>query len=79
MVPYIDAGDENFTQRGFEVTVLDCLRGLGAGINLKWYNPASFDLKSYESLYSVNEGDMNWIIPGQIMAFSSPIGRKIGG
>ena len=78
LVPYVDAGDENFTQRGFEVTVLDCLNGLAAGFNLKWYNPASFDLKTYENLYSVNEGDMNWIIPGQIMAFSSPIGRKIG-
>jgi len=33
-------------------------------------------LKAYESLYSENEGDMNWVIPGQIMAFSSPNDRK---
>ena len=51
------------------------LGGLGKPVSSiqlpKWF-------KKYENLYSVNEGDMNWIIPGQIMAFSSPIGRKIG-
>jgi cell division cycle 14 len=78
LVPFVDAGDENFTAKGFEVSVLDCVRGLAAGWQLQWYNTITFDSKAYENLYSVNEGDLNWIIPSKIMAFSSPIGRKIG-
>jgi len=51
---------------------LDCLRGLEYGIKLGWYDPASFKVKEYEEFERVDNGDMNWIIPGKFLAFSSP-------
>ena len=42
------------------------------GIKLGWYDPSSFKVKEYEEYERVDNGDMNWIIPGKFLAFSSP-------
>jgi len=39
---------------------------------LKWYNYSNFNVKLYEEYERVDNGDMNWIIPGKYIAFSSP-------
>lgn len=65
-----DAGENPNTE--FRITILDCLRGLEKGINLGWYNNLNFNYKEYEKNYKLENGDMNWIIPGKILAFSSP-------
>jgi cell division cycle 14 len=41
-------------------------------MDLGWYNPKTFKVKEYEEYENVDNGDMNWIIPGKFMAFSSP-------
>ena len=56
----------------YECTILDCLRGLQYAIELGWYNPKTFKVKEYEEYEKVDNGDMNWIIPGKFLAFSSP-------
>ena len=56
----------------YECTILDCLRGLKYAIDLGWYNPKTFNLKEYEYYEKVENGDLNWIIPGKFVAFSSP-------
>ena len=56
----------------YKCTILDCLRGLKYAIDLGWYNPKTFKVKEYEEYENVDNGDMNWIIPGKFMAFSSP-------
>ena len=33
----------------------------------------NFDYKSYEYMSKVNHGDMNWIVPSKILAFSTPV------
>ena len=38
-----------------------------------WYNPSSFDIKTYEFYEKVDNGDINWIIPNRMLAFSTPI------
>lgn len=50
----------------------DCLRGLEYGIKLGWYNPKEFNVRDYEEYEKVDNGDLNWIIPGKFLAFSSP-------
>ena len=55
---------------------MDCLRGLEYGISLGWYNPSSFKLQEYEYYEKVDNGDMNWIIPGKFLSFSSPSPTK---
>ena len=69
LVPFRDAGEE---VDEFECTVLDCLRGLEKAIQLGWYNYMKFDYKEYEFNHKLDNGDMNWIIPGKVLALSSP-------
>lgn len=56
----------------YECTILDCLRGLKYAMDLGWYDPKTFKVKEYEEYEKVDNGDMNWIIPGKFLAFSSP-------
>ncbi len=67
--PFRDAINGECT---YECTILDCLRGLEYAIKLKWYEFDKFNLKQYEEYERVDNGDMNWIIPGKMLAFSSP-------
>lgn len=37
-----------------------------------WYNPSTFDWKEYDKMSMIDEGDLNWIIPDQIIAMATP-------
>ncbi|KAK6026304.1 dual specificity phosphatase, catalytic domain protein [Ostertagia ostertagi] len=50
----------------------DVLRAVEKAINLKWFDIASFDAEEYELYERVENGDMNWIIPGKILSFCGP-------
>jgi cell division cycle 14 len=52
---------------------LHCLEGLEWGIHLGWYNCANFNLTDYQFYEKIENGDLNWIIPGKFVAFSTPI------
>ena len=39
--------------------------------NRGWYDWRTFDVEKYKKLSNLFDGDMNWIIPGQILATSS--------
>ena len=56
----------------YKCTILDCLRGLEYGIKLGWYDYKNFNLKEYEHYEKVENGDLNWILPGKFIAFSGP-------
>jgi cell division cycle 14 len=56
----------------YKMTVLDTLLGLEYAIRLRWYNHTTFDVRSYEFYEKVENGDINWIIPGKMYAFSNP-------
>ena len=62
------------TLKTFELTVLDCLKGVNAAVNkLNFYNFRNFEVDTYENDYSLIEGcDLNWVIPRKICALSSP-------
>jgi len=42
------------------------------GIKLKWFDLKTFNLRDYEFYEKVENGDLNWIIPGKFIAFSGP-------
>jgi len=42
-------------------------------MNLGWYDPKNFNIKEYEYYENVMNGDLNWIIPGKMLAFSTPV------
>jgi cell division cycle 14 len=56
----------------YECTIIHCLRGLEYGMKLGWYNPKTFKTQEYEYYEKLENGDMNWIIPNKLLAFSSP-------
>jgi cell division cycle 14 len=72
-VPFRDAskGDCHY-----ECTILHCLQGLEQGIKHHWYDFKTFNVKEYEYYERVDNGDINWIIPGKFAAFMGPIDRR---
>ena len=45
-------------------------------IKFKWYDFRTFNVKEYEYYERVENGDVNWIIPGKFMAFMGPIEKR---
>ena len=41
-----------------------------------WYNFKEFDPREYEYYEKVENGDLNWIIPGKFLAFMGPVDNK---
>lgn len=60
-----------------EIQLLDCLRGLEYAITLGWFNYKTFNLAEYEHYEKIENGDLNWIIPGKFVAFSSPSDKPV--
>eukprot|EP00928_Gymnodinium_smaydae_P084208 TRINITY_DN6747_c0_g1_i1.p1 TRINITY_DN6747_c0_g1~~TRINITY_DN6747_c0_g1_i1.p1 ORF type:complete len:431 (-),score=44.33 TRINITY_DN6747_c0_g1_i1:67-1359(-) len=60
----------------FPLTILDCLRGLEAGIRLGWFDWKKFDCRDYEHYQQVEHGDMNWIVPNRFLAHAGPLDRS---
>lgn len=56
----------------FELSVLDCLRGLEASIRAKLFDWERFNAESYEFFSKVENGDANWILPDKFLAFAGP-------
>lgn len=42
-------------------------------MKLGWYKFGEFDNKEYEYYEKLENGDLNWIIPGKFMAFMGPL------
>nr|XP_040028013.1 dual specificity protein phosphatase CDC14AB-like isoform X2 [Gasterosteus aculeatus aculeatus] len=56
----------------FNLTLIDCLQGISKALEHGFINFERFDVEEYEHYERVENGDMNWIIPGKLLAFSSP-------
>jgi cell division cycle 14 len=44
---------------------------------MKWYDPDRFDLNDWMKYEEVEQGDMNWLIPGKLLAFATPYDVKV--
>ena len=60
----------------YKCTLLQVLQGLEYAIKFDWYKFKTFNVKEYEFHERVENGDMNWIIPGKFMAFMGPIDKR---
>jgi cell division cycle 14 len=60
----------------YKCTLLQVLQGLEYAIKFDWYKFRTFNVKEYEQYASVENGDLNWIIPGKFMAFMGPIEKR---
>lgn len=48
------------------------LQGIEYACLLGWYHYKTFNLQDYLYYERLDNGDMNWIIPDKLLAFSSP-------
>lgn len=67
--PFHDASPFEST---YDLSVLDCLRGLAKAHKFKYFNFDNFNINEYEYLEQVENGDANWIIENKILAFAGP-------
>jgi cell division cycle 14 len=56
----------------YALTIPDVLGGLAMAISLGWFSYRSFDDTHCEKYQRVEEGDMNWLVPGKFLAFAGP-------
>jgi cell division cycle 14 len=42
-------------------------------MKLGWYNFKTFDNKEYEYYSCLENGDLNWVIPGKFIGFMGPL------
>ena len=76
LVPFVDSGTK---ENDFEVTLRDCLEALNQARAHSFYSVANFETASYFKQARVDEGDLNWVIPGLVMALSSPTSHSCDG
>ncbi|XP_070831150.1 dual specificity protein phosphatase CDC14AB-like isoform X1 [Chaetodon trifascialis] len=73
---YLPFRDAAMGECSFNLTVLDCLQGIRKALQHGFFDFENFHVEEYEHYERVENGDMNWIIPGKVLAFSSPHPRS---
>ncbi|XP_076582977.1 dual specificity protein phosphatase CDC14AB isoform X1 [Chaetodon auriga] len=69
---YLPFRDASFGNSTFNLTVLDCLQGIRKALQHGFFDFETFDVDEYEHYERVENGDLNWIVPGKFLAFSGP-------
>uniref|UniRef100_UPI003AAF73C5 dual specificity protein phosphatase CDC14AB-like n=1 Tax=Centroberyx gerrardi TaxID=166262 RepID=UPI003AAF73C5 len=73
---YLPFRDAAVGECSYNLTVFDCLQGIRKALQYGFLDFESFDVEEYEHYERVENGDMNWIVPGKILAFSGPHPRS---
>ncbi|XP_014187086.1 dual specificity protein phosphatase CDC14AB [Haplochromis burtoni] len=72
---YMPFRDAAVGECSFNLTVLNCLQGINKALQHGFLDFERFSAEEYEHYERVENGDMNWIVPGKVLAFSSPHSR----
>ncbi|XP_026317084.1 dual specificity protein phosphatase CDC14C-like isoform X2 [Hyposmocoma kahamanoa] len=60
----------------FDISLLDVLHGVKVAHDARFFDFEHFDADQYLFYEKVENGDLNWIIPGKMLAFSGPHHRS---
>lgn len=79
--PFAPFRDASCGTSTFHLTVLDCIRGMEKAkavgfIDFHLREGSTFNLEEYEHFEQVENGDLNWILPGKFIAFSGPSAKR---
>ncbi|KAA6401925.1 MAG: putative Dual specificity protein phosphatase CDC14A [Streblomastix strix] len=71
--------DASYGPSTFNLSVLDVVRGIAKAKKVGFidFQGGKFDLNEYEFYEKVENGDLNWILPGKYLAFSGPSNTEI--
>eukprot|EP00980_Cylindrotheca_fusiformis_P025787 scaffold14608_cov102-Cylindrotheca_fusiformis.AAC.6 len=61
----------------YNLNLMHCLNGLKKAREFGFFNWETFDVQEYEHFEQVENGDLNWIVQGRILAFAGPSFTKI--
>ncbi|EGZ12621.1 hypothetical protein PHYSODRAFT_317609 [Phytophthora sojae] len=61
----------------FFITLLDCARAVHKAVLKSLWSYQSFNIDEYDHLDRLENGDINWIVPGKLIAFSGPQRERI--
>lgn len=60
----------------FDISLLDVLHGMKVAHDAKFFDFDHFDAEQYLFYEKVENGDLNWIVPSKMLAFSGPHHRS---
>lgn len=64
--------DASYGSCTYKLTVLDVLRGVSQAVLHNWFDFRTFDVDDYRHYERVENGDLNWHVPGKFLAFAGP-------
>lgn len=64
--------DASFNDNNFKLPILYCLKAIENAIKHRWYNYDTFNIDDYNHYSKFENGDISWILPNKLLAFSSP-------
>lgn len=64
--------DASLSEPCYRIGLRDCLSAVYKCHQLGFFNFRDFNLKEYEYFERVENGDLNWILPGKYIAFCGP-------
>ncbi|XP_023559734.1 dual specificity protein phosphatase CDC14B isoform X1 [Octodon degus] len=73
---YIPFRDAAYGSCSFYITLLDCFHAVKKAMQYGFFNFNTFNLHEYEHYEKAENGDLNWIIPDQFLAFCGPHSRS---
>jgi hypothetical protein len=68
--------DASYGLSDFTITVLDCLKSLCRALSCNMLHSIRFDSESYTHYSRVENGDWNWLVVDQLIAFSGPMNER---
>ncbi|KAF4525228.1 hypothetical protein B566_EDAN014003 [Ephemera danica] len=68
----INFKDASYGHFNYYISLFHCLCGIKKAFSLNFFNFEDFNASEYEFFERVENGDLNWIVPKKIIAFSGP-------
>lgn len=74
-IPFVGYRDASVPPSPYSLSLLDCFKAIKKASKLKLLDLDHFDVQEYVHYEKVKNGDLNWIIPNKMLAFSGPHNR----
>lgn len=69
---FIGYRDASVAPSSYKLSLIDCFKAIKKANKLKFIDLENFNVHEYCHYEKVKNGDLNWIIPGKMLAFSGP-------
>ncbi len=70
--PFAFYRDASYGPCTYKHTLFSCFRALEQAVKAGLFNLNTFDIKGFEFYEKVQNGDITWMVPNKIIAFSTP-------